>query len=214
MKPFSRYSHRMGSVRLIRAPGNEPPALHTRAMDNRRNIRETMEGAWAFTAVRGWGGVVRGITAIITALLAARPGNEDRWLAIWIGEALLSFCIAAWAVIRKSRRASAPLLSKPGRKFALSFSPPMIAGLLLTIALYRTGLAAMLPGSWLLLYGAAVTNAGAFSVKIVPAMGICFMLCGACALFSPAAWANSYMAAGFGGLHVLFGIVIARRHGG
>ncbi len=204
----------MGSVRPIRALRDEPPALHTRAMDNLRFIRETMEGASAFTAVPGWGGVAMGITAMITALLAGRQATQDRWLAIWIGEALLSFCIAGWAVIRKSRRAASPVLSKSGRKFALSFSPPMVAGLLLTIALYRTGLAAMLPGAWLLLYGAAVTNAGAFSVKIVPAMGICFMLCGACALFSPAAWANSYMAAGFGGLHVLFGLVIARRHGG
>src|SRR6266851_2311 len=119
----------MGSVRLIRAPGLEPPALHTRAMDNLRYIRETMEGASAFTAVPGWGGVAMGITAMITALLAGRQANEDRWLAIWIGEALISFCIAAWAVIRKSRRAASPMFSKPGRKLALSFSPPMIAGL-------------------------------------------------------------------------------------
>jgi len=167
----------MGSVRPIRAPGDEPPALHTRAMDNLRYIRETMEGASAFTGVPGWGGVAMGITAMITALLAARQSTQDRWLAIWIGEAVISFCIAAWAVSRKARRAAIPLLSKPGRKFALSFSPPMIAGLLLTLALYRAGLAAMLPGAWLLLYGAAVTNAGAFSVKIVPTMGLC--LCSA-----------------------------------
>jgi hypothetical protein len=204
----------MASVRPIRAPRDEPPALHTRAMDNLRYIRETMEGASAFTAVPGWGGVAMGITAVVTALLASRQPTADRWLEIWIGEALLSFCIAAWAVCRKARRAAVPLLSKPGRKFARSFSPPMIVGLLLTIALYRTGLAGMLPGAWLLLYGAAVANAGAFSVKIVPTMGLCFMLCGACALFSPAAWANAYMAAGFGGLHVLFGLIIARRHGG
>src|SRR6266850_1037846 len=204
----------MGSVRPIRALRDEPPALHTRAMDNLRFIRETMEGASAFTAVPGWGGVAMGITAMITALLAGRQVTEDRWLAIWIGEALISICIAAWAVVRKSRRAASPMLSKPGRKFALSFSPPMIAGLLLTIALYQTGLAAMLPGAWLLLYGAAVTNAGAFSVRIVPAMGICFMLFGAGALASPAGWGNGYMAAGFGGLHIIFGLVIARRHGG
>src|SRR6266540_6924717 len=99
----------MGSVRPIRAPRDEPPALHTRAMDNLRYIRETMEGASAFTAVPGWGGVAMGVTAMITAMLASRQSNEDRWLAIWIGEALISFCIAAWAVARKSRRAAIPL---------------------------------------------------------------------------------------------------------
>jgi hypothetical protein len=204
----------MGSVRPIRALREELPALHTRAMDNLRYIRETMEGASAFTGVPGWGGVAMGITALITAVLASRQPTAGLWLATWIGDALVSVSIAAWAVNRKVKRAAIPFLSKSGLKFALSFSPPMLAGLLLTIALYRTGLVHMLPGAWLLLYGAAVANAGAFSIKIVPTMGICFMLCGAAALFSPAAWANAYMAAGFGGLHILFGFVIARRHGG
>jgi predicted phage tail protein len=158
--------------------------------------------------------VARGITALGTAALASRQPGDGRWLATWIAEAIVSACIAAWAVYRKASRAVVPPLSKSGRKFALSFSPPMIAGLLLTIALYRAGLASLLPGAWLLLYGAAVTNAGAFSVRIVPAMGICFMLCGVFALFSPAGWGNAFMAAGFGGLHILFGLVIARRHGG
>ncbi len=204
----------MGLARPIRAPREEPPALHTRAMDNLRYIRETMEGASAFTGVPGWGGVAMGMTALAATWFASRQPTHGLWLAAWIGEAILSASIAAWAVTRKARRAAIPLLSKPGRKFALSFSPPMIAGLLLTIALVRLGLERLLPGAWLLLYGAAVANAGAFSVRIVPAMGLCFMLCGACALFSPAGWGDAYLAAGFGGLHILFGFVIARRHGG
>jgi hypothetical protein len=183
-------------------------------MDNLRYIRETMEGASAFTGVPGWGGVAMGVTALCTALIASFQPLGRRWLAIWVGEAIISISIAAWAVSRKVKRAAIPLLSKPGRKFALSFSPAMVAGLLLTIALYRTGLVWMLPGVWLLLYGAAVANAGAFSVKIVPTMGLCFMLCGAAALFSPSGWGDAYMAVGFGGLHILFGLVIARRHGG
>ncbi len=183
-------------------------------MDNLRYIRETMEGASEFTGLPGWGGVAMGITALGAAWLASRQPTRDLWLEAWIGEALLSISIAAWAVVRKVKRAAIPLLSKPGRKFALSFSPPMFVGLLLTIALFLAGLDHLLPGAWLLLYGASVANAGAFSVRVVPAMGLCFMLCGACALFSPNAWADAYMAAGFGGLHILFGFVIARRHGG
>jgi hypothetical protein len=183
-------------------------------MDNLRYIRETMEGASEFTGLPGWGGVAMGITALGAAWLAARQPTRNQWLEVWIGEALLSITIAAWAVVRKVRGAAIPLLSKPGRKFALSFSPPMFVGLLLTIALFRAGLDHLLPAAWLLLYGASVANAGAFSVRVVPAMGLCFMLCGACALFSPNAWADAYMAAGFGGLHILFGFVIARRHGG
>ncbi len=183
-------------------------------MDNLRFIRETMEGASAFTGIPGWGGVAMGITALMTALIASHQPTTKLWLATWIGEAILSLSIAAWAAGRKVGRAAIPLLSKPGRKFALSFSPAMLAGLLLTVALDRAGLDGMLPGAWLLIYGAALANAGAFSIRIVPAMGLCFMLCGSAALFSPAAWGNAYMALGFGGLHIAFGFVIARRHGG
>jgi threonine/homoserine/homoserine lactone efflux protein len=67
---------------------------------------------------------------------------------------------------------------------------------------------------WLLLYGTAVVAGGAFSVQIVPVMGLCFMAAGVLALFSPTAWCQWIMGAAFGGLHIAFGIPIARRHGG
>jgi hypothetical protein len=90
----------------------------------------------------------------------------------------------------------------------------MIAGAVLTLVLYRHGLFGMMPGVWLLLYGVAVVTGGAFSVKVVPIMGVSFMAMGTAALFCPPAWANGFMAAGFGLLHIAFGIVIARRYGG
>jgi hypothetical protein len=193
---------------------DEPPALHERAMDNLRFIRETMERAASFTAVSGWGGVLMGITALVAAAVASRQKNLEAWLATWIGEALLAAVIGSLAVARKARRANIPLFSKPGQKFALSLSPPILAGVVLTDVLYRAGLAEMLPGIWLLLYGTGVVTGGAFSVRVVPVMGACFMLVGTAALFLPAVWGNWLMAAGFGGLHITFGIIIARRYGG
>ena len=107
-----------------------------------------------------------------------------------------------------------PILSGPGRRAGLSLLPPMVAGGLLTVALYRAGLWQALPGTWLLLYGAGFVTGGAFSVRIVPVAGLCFMCVGAVALLGPAAWGNWLMAAGFGALHIVFGTIIARRHGG
>lgn len=183
-------------------------------MDNLRFIRETMERAAAFTAVPGWGGVVIGATALLAALVASVQATPARWLAVWLGEAALSLGIAVWAVGRKARAANVPVLSGPGNKFLRSFSPPMLVGALLSIVFLRAGETALLPGSWLLLYGTAVVTGGAFSVRIVPVMGLCFMATGAVALFCPPAWGDALMAFGFGGLHLLFGLIIARRYGG
>ena len=205
----------MASIHQFPSQVNEePPALHDRAMDNLRFIRETMERASSFTAVPGWGGVLMGATALCATFVAAQQPTRNLWLATWVVEALLALVIGGWAMDRKARRAETPVLSGPGRKFALSYSPPILVGVLLTVVLYRAGMLSILPGMWLLLYGTGVVTGGAFSVKIVPIMGLCFMLLGAVALFAPAAWGNYLMAAGFGSLHIIFGIIIARRHGG
>ena len=204
----------MATVHPLRPQPEESVDLHARAMDNLRFIRETMERAGSFTAVSGWGAVVVGMTALAAAWVASRQHTPEAWLAVWWAEALFSLGIGGWTTARKARAARMPLLSGPGRKFALSLAPPLVAGALLSAFLYDTGLVAALPGVWLLLFGTGVVTAGAFSVRIVPVMGMCFMALGTAALFAPAAWGNALMAAGFGGLHVVFGAIIAWRYGG
>jgi hypothetical protein len=188
--------------------------LHDRAMDNLRYIRETMERATPFTGISGRGEIAIGITALLASVLAARQSTFNSWLSIWLAEGLISVLIAGWSMDRKARAVQMPLVSGPGRKAVFSLSPPLIAGALLTIVLVRAGLTNAIPGVWLLLYGTGVITGGMFSVRAVPAMGLCFMALGALALFSPPTFANWFMAVGFGGLHVLFGAIIVRKYGG
>ncbi len=192
----------------------QPAALHDRAMDNIRFIRETMERASAFTAVPGWGQVAVGITAFVASYLAVHETTERRWLFTWLAEAIIALLIAGWTLDRKARATATPLLSGPGRKVAFSLSPPLIVGALLTAVLFKLRVTSLIPGVWLLLYGTGVVTGGMFSVSIVPLMGICFMVLGAVALFVSPPWANWLLCAGFGGLHIVFGIIIARRYGG
>ena len=191
-----------------------PPALHDRAMDNLRFIRDTMERAGSFTAVPGWGQVAIGMTAFAAAWLAAQQPTPLAWLVVWLAEGLLGLAIGALTLARKARAVNSSLLTGPGRRFGLSFLPPMVVGGLLTFALYFAGMQRLIPATWLLLYGTGIITGGAFSVRIVPVMGMAFLALGTAALLAPAAWGDWLLAAGFGGLHIAFGIAIARRYGG
>ena len=184
------------------------------AASDLRYIRETLATAGSFTAVSGRGQMLVGATALVAAYLAARMPDFDRWATVWAGEALLAMGIAIWSSARKARASQTPLLSGPGRKFVLTLLPPLVAGAALTLVLAQAGLTAFVPGLWLLLYGTAVATGGSFSVRAVPVMGYCFMALGALALWAPLTWVNYLMAGGFGGLHLVFGYVIAKKYGG
>lgn len=186
-------------------------SLHHRAMENLRYIRDRMDRA-AFTAVSGWGHLLAGVTAIAAAAIASRVPPR-LWLPVWLADAAVGLALTTLFSLRKARRTGASLVRGAGRKFVLGFAPPALAAVVLTPAISLAGAAHVLPGLWLMLYGAGITTAGAFSVRPVPAMGAAFMLTGTVALAFPA-WGDLWMGVGFGGVHVAFGWWIARRHGG
>src|SRR3954447_12246539 len=194
-------------------PRTQPAELHEHAMDNLKYIRQTLERAGSFTAVPGKGGVLMGIVAVLAARLAARESGAAGWLAIWTVAAMIAMAIGLAGAALKSRRFQMPLFSGPGRKFIAGFTPAIVAGAVLTMVLYRAGVSGFLPGVWLLLYGAAVLAGGSASVRIVPIMGACFMFVGTVALLLPG-WNDVLLPVGFGGLHLIFGTVIAVKYGG
>jgi hypothetical protein len=183
-------------------------------MDNLHFIRQTMERATAFTAVPGWGGVGMGVLGLAAAGFAETRLTPTEWLATWLAAAVLGLVLGGWAMAVKARRGGTAVFSYSGRRFVFSYLPPLVVGALLTLALVRAGQTAALPGTWLLCYGTGVVTGGAFSVRVVPLMGLCFMALGAVALLGPPVWGNALMAAGFGALHIVFGLIIARRYGG
>jgi hypothetical protein len=190
------------------------PPLHERAMDNLHFIRSTMERATALTAVSGWGIAACGAIGLVAAWAAHRQPTASAWLASWLAAVPAALAVSAVAARWKARRTGQPAIPTPTRKLVLHVMPPMLAGALLTFALARGDAVALLPGVWLLLYGAAVIAGGAFSVRPVPMMGGVFLALGTIAVLGPAAWGDALLATGFGGVHLAFGPYIARRHGG
>ena len=189
-------------------------ALQDRALQDLRFIRETMASAGSFTALSGLGFVAVGAGALVTGIGALGLDAPRERVLLWLGDALASVLLGLGSTAWKARRAGQPLVSGPFRKFAFSFGPAIAAGAVLTLAMLLEDSLRYLPALWLLLYGAGLMAGGAFSVRIVPAMGACFLVLGAVAALAPPAWGEPLLIAGFAGLHLGFGTVIARRCGG
>ncbi|HUP61682.1 MAG TPA: hypothetical protein VNA69_14825 [Thermoanaerobaculia bacterium] len=188
---------------------SQPAGMHEHAISNLRYIREAMERASAFTSIPGWGGVWVGFTAVAAAVLAHFFG-----IYVWLAEVPVAALIAGITMVRKARRANVSFTGAPARRFFSSYFAPLAAGAALTFVLARAGFTSALPATWLLLYGASFVSSGAYSIRVVPVLGVCFMLLGVIACFTPLPIGNALLGAGFGGLHIVFGWIIARNYGG
>lgn len=177
-------------------------------------IRRTMERSATFTAVPGLGGAAMGVVGLTGAVVAANQPSAERWLMAWLIAAALALTVGVVSMWRKAAQSGAPLTGAVGRRFALGLTAPLVAGAAITYALWRTGDYAVMTPTWLLLYGAGVTMGGMFSAPAVLRTGVCFMAVGLAAVVTPQSWGNTWLAVGFGGLHIAFGIHIARHHGG
>ena len=194
-------------------PPAGPVSLHKRAEENLRFIRSAMESASVFTGLSGLGYMLVGLTALVASWLASNQEDAAGWFLLWMAELLLATVLASSLTWIKTRRQGTPLRQATTKKLLAAFLPAMTVGGLLTLVLYQQELTVLLPGIWLSLYGAAVITAGAWSVRVLPLMGLVFMAFGALALLTPIS-TDLLMALGFGGLHLGFGWVIWRYYGG
>ena len=190
------------------------PDVEHQAKDQLDYIREVMARATTFTAVPGWGMIGMGVVAVAAAWFASIATSAEAYLVPWIVAVTVAPVVGFGALLAKARHTGEPIQSGVGRKFLMSFLPSLFAGFLVSMGLWYTGQVALMPGIWMLLYGVGTIAGGAYSVRIIPIMGSCFLVIGAIALFMPLAWGNALMAVSFGGLHILFGFIIARNYGG
>jgi hypothetical protein len=196
------------------SPAPLPESISGHAADNLRFIRQAMERSSTFTAVPGVGGAAMGAIAIVAAWIGSRQPTGDRWLLVWLGAAATAAAIGLLAMSRKASGAGATLTGANARRFAVGMAAPFVAGAAITYELWATRNFSVMTPAWLLLYGAGVLTGGIFSVAAVRLMGAAFMLLGILAILTPPDWGNVWLAVGFGGLQIGFGIYIARHHGG
>lgn len=201
---------------MATSPRRQVPitSVADRAESHLEFIRRTMERSSTFTAVPGIGGVRMGGIGLAAALIAARQSTPARWLIVWLSAAAVALLVGVAAMRSKASSLGSPLTGAVARRFAMGLAAPLVAGAVITSTLWRVGAHSVMPSAWLLLYGAGVLTGGMFSAPIVRATGAAFMALGLAAALTPSHWGNVWLALGFGGLHIVFGIQIARHHGG
>lgn len=193
----------------------EPLAMHERAEADLAFVRNAMERSAYFSAVPGVAGVGMGVSALVAALVASQQLSPNRWLAVWLVEALIAGSVGAIGILRKARRRGVPLDVGPARRFMLGLVPAIVSGGALTVACVQRDAFTLLPAVWLLCYGIAVLSAGAVSVaRAVRILGAVFIVAGIACIASPSSWGDWYLAAAFGLGHCIAGVHIARHYGG
>jgi hypothetical protein len=189
-------------------------AVTDHAAENLRFIRHAMERSTTFSAVPGLGGALMGTVGLAAAVIGALQPTAELWLVAWLSAAAIAVTIGLVAIRAKATRLGLALAGPPVRRFALGLLAPFLAGAALTFGLWRHGAWALIPPTWLLLYGTGVLTGGAFSVAPLRLLGLAFMTLGVAALITPAEWSHLWLGLGFGGLQIVFGVYVARRHGG
>jgi hypothetical protein len=174
-----------------------------------RYIRDCMEGAASFV-VPGSAGIALGVIGLLAALLSSAPSLRDYWLQIWLLAGLAAAGVGGALLVRDSSLRGLRLIGTPIRKFALCLVPSLAAGLIMTAVHWSSGNTHAIPGTWLLFYGCALISASTVTTRTIGVLGASFALLGALALLLPSGAQILMLGTGFGGLHILFGILIRR----
>jgi hypothetical protein len=190
-----------------------PAAIESRALGTLAYIRASIESSSSMD-VPGMAGIVMGIVGLLAAVVVSLPRWAPHWLGIWLGAVVIALTFGGALVARRIGLSGHPRYWGPARKFLLCLCPALLAGAVLTWVLYAVGAAGMIPGMWLLLYGCAVLSASTVTsagiARLVGIMGALFVALGAITLALPTTTHTAMLGLGFGGLHIIFGLLIGR----
>jgi hypothetical protein len=183
--------------------------LDTHAAATLRYIRASIDGAVSVD-VPGSAGIALGAIGIMATALSSLPALHEYWVLIWLIASLAAAGAGSALLLRDSSLRGLRLIGTPIRRFALCLLPSILAGVVLTAVHWSAGNLHAIAGTWLLLYGCALISASTVTTRTISIMGGCFVALGLLALALPDNLQIPMLGAGFGGLHITFGIIIGR----
>ena len=184
--------------------------IDSHAVATLRYIRASMDAA-ASVAVPGSAGIAMGSIGVLATILSSTPGLRDYWIGVWLMAAALGGGVGFALMTRPASLRGLSLYGTPLRKFALGLFPALLGGAVMTAVHWVNGNAHAIPGTWLLFYGCALISASVSATRMIALMGASFVAVGLVALLAPDRLQMLLLGAGFGGLHVLFGVLIGRK---
>jgi hypothetical protein len=183
--------------------------LDSHAAATLRYIRASMESATAL-AVPGSTGIASGIVGLLAAIISSIPALQQHWLIIWLVGAIVAAVVGGALLLQQPSLSALTIGGAPIRRFAIGLLPSLFAGAVMTAVLVTSGMAGLIPGTWLLLYGCGLIAASAASARSIAILGGSFVAAGLLALMLPQAWQIPMLGVGFGGLHIVFGCLTRR----
>ena len=184
--------------------------IDSHAVATLRYIRASMDAA-ASVAVPGSAGIAMGSIGVLATVASSTPGLREYWLGVWLMAAALGGGVGFALMTRPASLRGLSLYGTPLRKFALGLFPALLGGAVMTAVHWTNGNMHAIPGTWLLFYGCALISASVSATRMIAVMGAAFVLVGLVALLAPERAQMLLLGAGFGGLHVLFGVLIGRK---
>ena len=190
-----------------------PAAIESRALGTLAYIRASIESSSSMD-VPGMAGIVMGIIGLLAAIVVSLPRWAAHWLGIWLAAAAVAFLLGGALVARQIVQRGHTRYLGPARKFLLCLCPALFAGAVLTQVCVTAGMANVIPGMWLLLYGCAVLSASTVTTagiaRLICIMGAIFVALGLMTFALPATAHTAMLGLGFGVLHIIFGFLIGR----
>jgi len=183
--------------------------LDAHAAATLRYIRASMDAA-ARVSIPGSAGIVMGIIGVAAAAISLAPPFKQHWHLVWLSAAPVAASAGGLLLTRPASLLSFTASGTAGRKLAFCLLPSLFAGAAMTLVLWSGDRMNAVPGTWLLLYGCALISASVPTTALVAWMGICFVGLGIAALFAPFVPQMILLGLGFGGLHIVFGILMGR----
>jgi hypothetical protein len=190
--------------------GSTLVSLDSHALATLRYIRSTINTAGS-VPVPGSAGLATGMIGLLAWILSSGALLRSYWLPVWIAAALIAAPTGGALVARQSARHGFTLLGTPVRNVLLCLLPCLFAGGVLTVVDLQLGNRHAIAGTWLLLYGCGLVSISAVTCRTIGYLGGCFTLLGCAAFFVPAEYHMGLLGAGFGGLHMLYGLLARRK---